>query len=286
MHQKTIINEIKCNGIGVHTGQVVNMKFKSLEDDSGIVFKRSDIEENNLIKADYRNVVNTNYSTTIGNEFGVQIATIEHLMAAVWSVGISNLLIEVDNIEIPIMDGSSEYFVFLLQSAGIKMQTHRRSVLEILKPVEVADGDKFIKIVPHDNLYISYTIDYPDTLINKQQSIFDNNISNFFHEIARARTFCLEKEVEQLRKYGFGKGGSMSNAIIIGKDKILNDEKLRYGDEFARHKILDIVGDLYLISHNLIMGKLECYKSGHRLNNKLLHEIFSDSSNYRVFYEM
>ena len=283
--QHTITYPVDCSGIGVHSGKISNMTFHPAPANSGIQFKRSDIKDkNNIIPAHYLNVHKTQLGTSIINEAGVEVATIEHLMAGLWALGIDNCLIEIDNIEIPIFDGSSEPFIFLLQSAAVIKQDKYRKFLKILKKTSITENspqgeDIYSSLEPDDQFIIDLSIEFKNTAIGKQHYLFNSYKNSFLKSIARARTFGQMHEVEYLRKNNLALGGSLENAIVVDKNEILNPEGLRSSDEFVKHKILDCVGDLYLAGTQ-ILGKFTGFKSGHHLNNQLLRKVFSDQSNY------
>lgn len=282
--QHTITNSISCSGIGVHSGKISTLTFHPLETDKGIIFKRVDItDRNNIIKANYQNIHKTTLGTTLINEDNVEIATIEHLMAALWGANIDNCLIEIDNVEIPVFDGSSEPFIFLLQSAGIQKQNKHRKFLKILKKVFVKNesNSNESSIEPNSNFIIDFTINFMSKAIGKQTYNFNNSNDSFLKNISRARTFGHRNEVEYMHKNNLALGGSLENAVVVDNEKVLNPEGLRYHDEFVRHKILDCIGDLYLAGIP-ILGKFSGHKSGHDLNSKLLNKIFSDESNYQI----
>ncbi len=247
---------------------------------TGIIFKRTDVE-NGEIKADYRNVVTTNLGTTIANEFGVKILTIEHLMAALWGCGIDNLFVELDGAEIPIMDGSSEPFIFLIECSGIELQEQPRRVIEVVKKVRVEEGDKFIEVVPAKEFALDLRIDFNHKQIQDQKFSFRQGASSFKNDVCRARTFGFKHEIDQLHKMGLAKGGSLENAILVDENGVVNKGGLRYHDEFARHKALDFIGDIYLAGH-YILGHFTTSKAGHGINNKMLHTLLKDESAWRL----
>jgi UDP-3-O-[3-hydroxymyristoyl] N-acetylglucosamine deacetylase len=282
--QHTIKNKVTCSGIGVHSGKISNLTFYPAPTDTGIKYIRSDIKnKNNIIPANYKNVHKTTLGTTLTNEEQVEIATIEHLMAALWAVNIDNCLIESDNIETPILDGSSEPFVFLLKTAGIKKQDKKRKYLKIIKDF-AASSQKDPSITSSfqidDDFIIDFTIEFSNKIIGKDNYVFINKDNCFIKDIARARTFGMFHEVEYLRKNNLALGGSLENAIVVDDDKILNPGGLRIKQEFVKHKILDSIGDLYLAGYPII-GKFQGFRSGHDLNNQLLHKLFSDKDNYK-----
>lgn len=279
--QKTINKKVSCNGIGLHSGKEVKMILLPGPANSGIIFKRVDIfDQNNQIFAHYKNVITTNLGTTIANSSSVKIATIEHLMAAIWGCGIDNLIIELDAEEIPIMDGSSAAFIFLIECAGIHVQEEPRKMIEILKTISVQDGDKSLTIEPSKEFSIDLHIDFSHSQLGQQNLDFHTNRSSFKNDISRARTFAFEKDIEKMRHIGLALGGSLKNAVVIGENGIINPEGLRYKDEFVRHKMLDFIGDIFLAG-GYILGHFKGVKAGHAINNKLLHQLFSDEKSYR-----
>jgi UDP-3-O-[3-hydroxymyristoyl] N-acetylglucosamine deacetylase len=285
-YQRTVKNKVSCFGVGLHSGVRVDLALLPAEDDSGIIFKRVDITDKNpIVIASYANVSNTVLGTTIRNEDGVHIATIEHLMAALWGCGVDNCIVEINGPEVPIMDGSSEPFVFLIECAGVQEQKKRRKIIEVLKEISVYESDAensgYITMSPSDSFSVDLHIDFGDSVISSQKNSFNTNNISFKSDICRARTFGFEHEVEYMRKNGLARGGSLENAIVIGKEGVINKEGLRYSDEFVRHKILDCIGDIYLAG-GYIQGSLTGFKSGHALNNKLLRKVFSDKDAWRV----
>ncbi|MEM7617234.1 MAG: UDP-3-O-acyl-N-acetylglucosamine deacetylase [Pseudomonadota bacterium] len=280
-YQRTISNSINCIGVGLHSGQVSTIKLQPAPVDHGIVFKRVDINDNNIVKADYRNVVCTKLGTTIANSHGVKVLTIEHLMAALWGCRIDNCLIEIDNEEVPIMDGSSEPFVFLIECSGVQEQDKLRNFIEVLKTVSVEENNSRVSIAPSASFSVNMSIDFNDNVISKQNGNFKLSELSFKNDLCRARTFGFAHEVEQLQSIGLARGGSLENAIVVSDDRILNEEGLRYKDEFVKHKILDCIGDCYLSGYH-VKGAIEGFKSGHSLNNKLLHALLSDDTAWRT----
>lgn len=271
IYQKTIVKTIECTGIGLHSGEKVCLRLKPAEPNTGINFKRIDLSgQKVLIKASYKNLVAVNHATTLSQN-GYHIQTVEHLLAAIAGLGIDNLLIEINAGEIPIMDGSAEPFIFLLQEAGIREQNALRTYLKIRKPLQVEAEDKYIKILPADELRITYTIDFQHDLIKTQQAEYTISESLFIKKISRARTFGFFNELQQLRTMGLIKGGSFNNAIVFGDDHILNGG-LRFEDELVCHKMIDIIGDLSLIGCPII-GHIIAYKAGHGLHSLLAKEL-------------
>ena len=283
--QHTIKNKITCSGIGVHFGKISSLTFHPAPVDTGIKFLRSDIKnKNNIIPANYKNVHKTTLGTTLTNEDQVEIATIEHLMAALWALNIDNCIIESNNIETPILDGSSEPFIFLLKTAGIKKQDKKRKYLKILQDFTVSaqkDSQITSSFQANNDFIIDFTIEFANKIIGKDHYVFNSKDHCFIKDIARARTFGMLHEVEYLRKNNLALGGSLENAIVVDDDKILNPKGLRIKQEFVKHKILDSIGDLYLAGYPII-GKFTGFRSGHDLNNQLLYKLFSDKNNYKL----
>jgi UDP-3-O-[3-hydroxymyristoyl] N-acetylglucosamine deacetylase len=280
--QKTINKKVSCIGTGLHSGKEVKMSLLPAPVNSGIIFKRSDIKDNdNQIIANYKNVYTTNLGTTISNQSGVKVATIEHLMAAIWGCSLDNLIIELDSEETPIMDGSSAAFIFLIECAGINRQEETRKIIEILKKVEVIDGDKSVIVKPSKEFFIDLCIDFNHHYLGQQDFSFQSKNTSFKNDISRARTFAFEKDIKQMHQAGLALGGSLDNAIVIGESGIINKEGLRYKDEFVRHKMLDFIGDIFLAG-GYILGHFKGVKAGHDINNKLLCKLFSNQSFWRL----
>lgn len=281
-YQRTLKHQVHCIGTGLHSGAKVSMTLAPAPEDTGIVFVRRDVsEKNNVIPASYQNVTNTMLGTTLTNEDGVSISTVEHLMAAFWGCRIDNCRVELDAAEIPIMDGSSEPFVFLIECAGATEQNRTRQVIEILKEVRIEEGSAYAAIAPSQSFAVSLEIDFGDKVIAQQKAEFGNGDFSFKTELSRARTFCFEHEVEKMQSMGLARGGSLDNAIVVNQDGILNKDGLRYNNEFVRHKILDCIGDVYLAG-GYIKGHVKGFRSGHGINNKLLREVFKDDNAWRV----
>ena len=277
--QQTISKPIKINGIGLHSGVMVSMKLVPANADFGIKFYRTDLDKNNIVEAVWSNVSNTNLCTTVSNNFGTSVSTVEHLMSALSGLHIDNLKIEIDGPEVPIMDGSSKDFVNVLEMIPIKILNKKRKVINIKSNIKVTNNDSFVELRPNKQFSIDFEIDFPSKLISKQSCQLQLINGNYKSDIASARTFGFEKDVDTLRNNGLALGGSLENAVVIGENKILNKEGLRFKDEFVRHKILDSIGDLYLAG-SPIKGYFFGNKSGHYLNNLLLRTLFSDSKNY------
>ncbi len=277
-YQKTLRNSISCTGVGVHSGELINMTIRPAPADTGVVFKRVDVaEEMAVIPARYDTVSDLIMCTTVENKAGVKVATIEHLMAAFAGSGIDNAIVELDGPEVPVMDGSSAPFIFLIECADIVEQDCPRRFIKVLKEVSVNEGGATAVLSPGDNVSISFEIDFDNQRIGKQSCSFNLRNGTFKNELSRARTFGFLSELEQLKQMGLAKGGSLENAIVLSGQDILNEEGLRYDDEFVRHKALDAVGDLYLAGAPIV-GQFQGYRSGHALNNKLLHAFLNDRS--------
>ena len=280
--QKTIKESIQLEGVGLHNGLNVNISIKPAEVNSGIVFKRTDVDSSkNLIEADYKNVTSPILCTKIKNSHGVSISTIEHLMAAFYGEGIDNAIVEIDSAEIPIMDGSSFDFVEAIRSVGMEKQNFSRKFIKVLKKVEVKDGSKYISIEPLANdLIIDFEVIYKNPLIRTRRKEFKLSTGNLT-TIYNSRTFCLYEDVEKLKKMNLAKGGTLENAIVVKENKILNNEGLRNKKEFVNHKILDCIGDLYQCGYKII-GKVICSQGGHNLTNKLLRSVLENKDNFTV----
>lgn len=276
--QKTILNVVTCQGYGVHSNKTTTLTLKPASANSGIIFVRTDLTGDNKINAHYLNVQDTRLSTTIINESGAKVSTVEHLMAAIWGCKIDNLIIEIDNEETPIMDGSSQSFVEILQQAGIQTQDAPKKLLKLLKPITVEDGDCCITATPSEHLQLNVTVDFDHPIIGKQTHCC-NSPEEFLNAIADARTFGFIKDLEMLKKIGLAHGASLENTIGIDNEKVLNPEGLKYPNEFARHKLLDLIGDLFTCGGHFIF-KLEGHKTSHKLNNIFLRTLLENTDNY------
>lgn len=280
LKQQTIATPIKAVGIGLHSGKKATLHLKPAPVDSGIVFVRVDLEPVAVIPAKALNISDTRLASVL-KVGDARVSTVEHLLSACAGLGIDNLMIEIDCEEVPIMDGSAASFLFLLQSAGLQKQDAPRKFLKITKPVEVKDGDKIARLDPFFGFKLDFTIDFKHPALDKtgQRFVIDFADTSYVKEIGRARTFGFAHEVEALREIGLARGGSLDNAIVLDEHRILNNEELRYDDEFVRHKILDAIGDLYLAG-NPIIGSYVAEKSGHALNNVLLRTLFEKPDCY------
>lgn len=273
--QRTLKNVIRATGVGLHTGQKVYLTLRPAAVDTGIVFRRVDLDEPVDIAAKAENVGDTRLSTTLVRD-GVRISTVEHLLSAFAGLGIDNAYVDVSAPEVPIMDGSAGPFVFLIQSAGVEEQNAAKRFIRIRRPVEVREGDKIARFEPFNGFKVSFGIDFehPAMSEDRRSSEIDFSSTSFVKEVSRARTFGFLRDIEMLRENGLALGGSMDNAIVVDDFRVLNEDGLRYEDEFVKHKILDAIGDLYLLGHSLI-GAFRGYKSGHALNNRLLKTLIA-----------
>lgn len=280
--QRTLKNTIRATGVGLHTGEKVYLTIQPAEANSGIIFRRVDLAEPVTIKATPNNVGETVLSTTLVSG-DVKISTIEHLLSAFAGLGIDNAIIDVSAAEVPIMDGSAGPFVFLLQSAGVEEQDCPKQYIRIKRPIKVEEGDKWAAFEPFDGFKVTFTIDFehPAFEDHLKTATMDFSSTTFVKEVSRARTFGFMKDIDMLRENNLALGGSLDNAIVVDEDKVLNEDGLRCADEFVKHKILDAIGDLYLLGHSLI-GQFTGYKSGHGLNNKLLRALLEDTEAWEM----
>ena len=281
LNQKTIKKNIIFKGIGLHSGLLANLTIKPSEPNTGIIFKRTDIKSNNIVIPNIFNVSNAAFCTTISNDHGITVSTIEHLMGAFYGMGIDNALVEVDNQEIPILDGSAKIFVDAINDVGIEVSNTPIKIIKIEKEVRFQDGKKIITVEPSKmSLDIDFELKYENKLINTQRNMI-NMYESDLTDIYNSRTFCLYEDVEKLKKLGLAKGGDLQNAIVVKDDKILNEGGLRNVKEFVNHKILDCMGDLYLSGYKIV-GKIICSQGGHKLTNQILRKIFSNKINYSI----
>ena len=281
LSQKTIARKISISGIGIHTGYRVDVEILPSSPNSGIIFKRIDVKKNNIVIPNFANVSDVTLCTTISNQFGIKVSTVEHLMAAFYGLGIDNAIVELNSQEVPILDGSAKEFVKLIKEAGIKVSDVPVKLIKINKKIEVYEGDKFVSIDKSNvALEIDFEIKYENELIKKQRNkvnIYEDNLDDIYN----SRTFCLFEDIQKINKLGLGRGGSLENAIVVKNNKLLNQNGLRNDLEFVNHKILDCMGDLYLTGYRMV-GSLVCSQGGHSLTNKLLRKIFSDNKNYSL----
>lgn len=280
--QRTLKNTIRATGVGLHTGDKIYLTLHPSEANTGIRFRRVDLENPVMIEARPENVGETKLSTTLVRD-GVKVSTVEHLLSALAGLGIDNAIVDVSAAEVPIMDGSAGPFVFLLQSAGVVEQDVPKQYIRIKRPIRVEDGDKWAAFEPFDGFKVTFTIDFehPAFSDHLKTAVMDFSSTTFVKEVSRARTFGFMRDIEFLRENNLALGGSLDNAIVVDEDKILNEDGLRYADEFVKHKILDAIGDLYLLGHSLI-GEYQGFKSGHALNNKLLLTLLNDKDAWEM----
>jgi UDP-3-O-[3-hydroxymyristoyl] N-acetylglucosamine deacetylase len=281
LNQKTLTKPISFNGIGLHSGKSVTLTVNPSEPDTGIVFKRIDLKNNNLIYPNFSNVTNTSLNTTISNESGVKVSTIEHLMGALFGLGIDNALIEINDEEVPILDGSAKQFIEKILNIGFEVSNVPIKIIKINRKVSFDNELKFISIEPSKlSLDIDFELKYKNKIIGNQRNkinVYEDKLDDVFN----SRTFCLFEDIELIKKNGLAKGGSLDNAIVVKEDSILNKEGLRNPKEFVNHKILDCIGDLYTSGYRII-GNLKCSQGGHYLTNQLLRKVFSDNLNFSI----
>jgi UDP-3-O-[3-hydroxymyristoyl] N-acetylglucosamine deacetylase len=278
LKQRTLKNVIRATGVGIHTGEKVYMTLRPAPINSGIIFRRIDLPSPIDIRACCESVGETSLSTTLVRD-GVRVSTVEHLLSAMAGLGIDNAYVDLSAAEVPIMDGSAGPFVFLLQSAGIDEQNAAKRFIRIKKSITVRDGDKWARFDPFDGFKVGFSIDFDHPIFTRRSSTaeVDFSTTSFVKEVSRARTFGFMRDIEMLRERNLVLGGSMDNAIVLDDYRVLNEDGLRYEDEFVKHKILDAIGDLYLLGHSLI-GAFYGHKSGHNLNNKLLRAMLADQA--------
>ena len=281
LNQKTINKNITFTGVGLHSGLDVTMTIKPAEPNSGIIFKRIDLKENNIVIPNIFNVSSAIFCTTISNEEGVSVSTIEHLMGALYGLGIDNALVEINNREVPILDGSAKVFIEEISKIGIKSSDAPIKIVKIKKKIEFNDGNKTISLEPSKiSLDIDFELKYENEFIGTQRNIvkvFESDLTDIYN----SRTFCLFEDIEKIKKIGLAKGGSLENAVVVKDNEILNSEGLRNSKEFVNHKILDLAGD-FLLSGYRILGSVKCTKGGHSLSNLFLRAIFKDQSNFVI----
>ncbi len=279
--QKTIKQDVEFNGVALHSGIVVNLKIKPAAPNFGIIFKRIDLKDNNLVYPNFINVTNTSLNTTIENEFGVKVSTIEHLMGALFGLGIDNALIEIDNSEVPILDGSAKEFIEKILSVGLEVSDVPIKIIKINKVIEFSDGERYISIKPSTlTLDIDFELKYQNKIIGNQRNkvkVYEDDLSNVYN----SRTYCLFEDIEFIKKNGLAKGGSLENAVVVNDEKILNPGGLRNEKEFVNHKILDCIGDLYTSGYRLV-ASIQCSQGGHYLTNQLLRKIFKNPENFSI----
>ena len=282
LNQKTLKQPINFEGITLHKGKHAKVRILPSSPNSGVVFKRVDLKKNNFISANFQNVSNANLCTTITNEFGVSVSTIEHLMAAMYGKGVDNAIIEIDQDEVPIKDGSAKYFIEEIEKVGLNVSSTPIKIIKILNKVEFKDGEKTISIEPSKtSLEIDFEIKFKNQKIGTQRNSVNMYVSDL-KNVYNSRTFCLYEDVEKLKKMNLAQGGSLDNAIVVKGDKIINEGGLRNEKEFVNHKILDCMGDLFL-SGAKIIGKIVCSQGGHKLTNQMLRKVFNNNQNFSIF---
>ena len=281
LNQKTINKDITFKGVGLHSGLLATMTIKPSEPNSGIIFKRIDLKKNNIIIPNVFNVSKAVFCTTISNEAGTSVSTIEHLMGALYGLGVDNAIIEIDNEEVPILDGSAKLFVEEISKTGIKKSDAPIKIIKIEKKIEFSDGNKIISIEPSKiSLDIDFELKYENEFIGTQRNlvkVFESDLTDIYN----SRTFCLFEDIEKLREMGLAKGGNLNNAVVVKNNEVLNENGLRNKKEFVNHKILDCMGDLYLAGYKII-GKIICSQGGHKLTNELLRKVFKDERNFSL----
>ena len=281
LNQKTINSPIALEGMGLHSGKNVKICIKPAEPNTGIIFKRVDLKINNIIYPNFNNVTNTSLNTTISNEYGVTVSTIEHLMGALFGLGIDNVIIEIDNEEVPILDGSAKEFVSKIFKVGIKSSETPIKIIKINKKVEFHDGKRFISIEPSKlSLDIEFELKYDNSVIGNQKNkvkVYEDDLTHIYN----SRTFCLFEDIEKIKALGLAKGGSLENAIVVKDKEILNKDGLRNKKEFVNHKILDCIGDLYTCGYRML-ANIKCSQGGHYLTNELLRKVFHNQENFAV----
>ena len=281
LNQKTIKKTVKFQGVGLHSGKMVSLSLKKSEPDSGIIFKRIDLKGNNFVYPNFSNVSNTSLNTTISNTDGVKVSTIEHLMGALLGLGIDNALIEIDNEEVPILDGSAKEFIEKILLVGFEISNRPIKIIKINKKIQFNDGKRHISIEPSKlSLDIDFELKYKNSLISNQRNkinVYEDDLSEVFN----SRTFCLYEDIEEIKKVGLAKGGSLENAIVVKDDAILNEDGLRNSKEFVNHKILDCIGDLYTSGYRIV-GSVKCSQGGHFMTNQVLRKLFSNNENFSI----
>ena len=281
LNQKTIKKPVSFTGVGLHSGKIVNLIIKPSHPDTGIVFKRIDLKKNNFVYPNFMNVSSTALNTTISNGSGVKVSTIEHLMGALFGIGIDNALIEIDNEEVPILDGSAKIFIEKIIKAGIEVSDSAIKIIKINKEIEYSEGERFISIKPSTlSLDIEFQLKYQNPIIGNQKNkykIYEDDLTDVYN----SRTYCLFEDIEFIKKKGLAKGGSLDNAIVVQDKEILNPGGLRNEKEFVNHKILDCIGDLYTTGYRMV-ASVECSQGGHYLTNQLLRKVFANKENFSI----
>jgi len=279
--ETTLIKPLSFKGIGLHSGLSSEIKIFPSKSGSGISFKRTDVEKNNIVQANYKKVTSSKLCTTLENDYGVKVSTVEHLLAALYIAEIDNALIEINTEEVPIMDGSAKNFIDVIKNSEVKTLPIKRKFLKVINKFEFKEGKRKISIEPNDDTFhVEFELDYENKLIGKQKNNVDFQKDNL-NEIIESRTFCLYEDIKKIKKIGLAKGGSLENAIVVDKNKVLNEGGLRNQKEFVNHKILDLAGDFVLSGHRII-GKVKCHQGGHELSNLFLKNLFLENENYNI----
>ena len=280
IYQKTLTNQISFKGVGLHSGKTSTINLLPAKENQGIVFKRVDLDTNNVIKANFANVSSARLCTTLENDQGIKVSTVEHLLAALYISGIDNAIVEIDNEEVPIMDGSSRDFLKVLQKTSLNNQIKKRKYLKVSSKVELTDGERQISIEPKETFEVSFQLNYKNKVIGKQKNKV-NFQNDDLSEVVESRTFCLFEDIENIKKIGLAKGGSLDNAIVVDDNKVLNKDGLRNNKEFVNHKILDLAGD-FMLSGFRVLGKVKCYQGGHELTNNFLRKLIKQKLCYSI----
>ena len=281
VYQTTISSKASFTGVGLHSGNLSKINLYPSKEDSGIIFKRTDLTKNNIVKANFSKVSSARLCTTLENDHGVKVSTVEHLLAALYIADIDNVLVEIDNEEVPIMDGSAKNFLEVFNNLEIKNLNKKRKYLKVLEKVELTDGERKISIEPNNFTFeVDFQLNYKNKIIGKQRNKVNFQIDDL-KDITDSRTFCLYEDIEKIKKIGLAKGGTLDNAIVVDDNKVLNKEGLRNNKEFVNHKILDLAGDFLLSGHRVI-GKIKCYQGGHQLTNIFLRKLFNEKSSTKL----
>ena len=281
LNQKTVNQIVKFSGVGLHSGKLVNISILPSSPNTGIIFKRIDLKDKNIVIPNFSNVNSTSLNTTVSNEFGVRVSTIEHLMGALFGLGVDNALVEIDNEEVPILDGSAKKFVEKIISVGLKISDAPIKIIKINKRVEFKEGERIISISPSKlSLDINFKLKYDNEVIGNQKNKI-NVYKDDLEDVFNSRTFCLYEDIEKIKKKGLAKGGSLENAIVVKENEILNKDGLRNSKEFVNHKILDCIGDLYTCGYRMI-ASVKCSQGGHYLTNRLLRKVFENKENFSI----
>ena len=281
IYQKTLAKKVSLKGIGLHSGKLATINILPAKENNGIVFKRIDLNQNNFIKASYDNVSSARLCTTLENNYGIKVSTVEHLLAAFYMAEIDNAIVEINNEEVPIMDGSSKEFLDVLDKTHLVNQSKKRKYLKISNKIELIDGKRKISIEPNESsLEVNFQLNYENKIIGNQKNVVDFQNDNL-DEVSSSRTFCLYEDVEKIKKFGLAKGGSLDNAVVVDDEKVLNKDGLRNEKEFVNHKILDLAGDFILSGHRVI-GKVICHQGGHELTNLFLRKIFNTKNGFEL----